>query len=573
MFFKNLNILINKKEKKYFIIIFFTLLFGSTLETLSIAIFLPLINIIFNNSLKDNYWIDTFNQYFDITNENIVLVLSVIVFLFIVKNLFFLGFTYVKLKILNYYRQQKKQLLIRNYLTLNYYQFNGRKKSQLLRNIYHEIDNFTENFILSLIELIYIILILLGVLTFLLIYDLKITSILIFFILIFSTLFYFLTKKKLLIFGAERAKFAGLILKKIPNALNGFVEIKLFNLSAIVTEEFMKYQRRLDRIKIPQSLIANIPRSFIEIFIITIFSIFLIYQFKSNQDIFPVIAKLSIYIIVILKIVPYLNGISNLYSRIMRGYESCYILINEFEKKNENNKVQSRLIENFNNIIFKDVSFNYHDKDNKKELQIFDKINLSIKPHETIGIMGNSGSGKTTLLKLLIGFLNPTYGQITINKKNLYELDKKDLYKKISYIPQEPFFLYDTVVENIVSSNYFKDIDEKKVFDIIKQVHLDKKFINQNKIINEFIGENANNLSGGEKQRLALARVLYSDFEILILDEVTNKLDKKVSEEIMNLIYTLKKTKTIIIISHDHNTLNRCDYILELNNLKINKKI
>ena len=355
--------------------------------------------------------------------------------------------------------------------------------------------------------------------------------------------------------------------------MNGFVEIKLFNLSEVVTEEFMKYQRRLDRIKIPQSLIASIPRSFIEIFIITMFSVFLVYQFKSNQDIIPVLAKLSIYVIVILKLVPYLNGISNLYGRIMKGYESCYILINEFKKQNKNNNVQLKFIENFNNITFKDVSFNYYDKDKKKELQIFDKINLSIKSHETIGIIGNSGSGKTTLLKLLIGFLEPLDGQITINEKNLHELGKKDLYKKISYIPQDPFFLYDTVIGNIVSSNYFKDINKKKVLDILRQVHLDKKFINQDKTISGFIGENAINLSGGEKQRLALARALYSNFEILILDEVTNKLDKKTTLEIMNLIYTLKKTKTIIVISHDHNTLNKCDYILELNNLKIDKKI
>tara|TARA_B110000211_G_C14076023_1_gene552097 strand:+ start:99 stop:1544 length:1446 start_codon:yes stop_codon:yes gene_type:complete len=480
---------------------------------------------------------------------------------------------YVKLKILNYYRQKKKQLLISSYLSLSYSKFNGRRKSELLRNIYHEIDNFTENFILSLIELIYILLVLLGVLTFLLIYDFKITLILIFFILFFCMLFYFLTKKRLLFFGAARAKLQEVILKKIPNALNGFVEIKLFNLSEIVTEEFMKYQRRLDRIKIPQSIIANIPRSFIEISIISIFSFFLFYQFKFNQDIFPILAKLSIYIIVILKLVPYLNGISNLYSKIMRGYESTYILINEFKKQNKNNRVQLKFIENINNIVFKDVSFNYYDKDKNKELQIFDKINLSIKSHETIGIIGNSGSGKTTLLKLLIGFLEPSDGQITINEKSIDELSKKDLYKKISYIPQEPFFLYDTIIGNIVSSNHFLDINKKKILDILKQVHLDKKFINHDKTISGFIGENAINLSGGEKQRLALARALYSNFEILILDEVTNKLDKNTTQEIMNLIYTFKKTKTIIVISHDHNTLNKCDYILELNNLTINKKV
>ena len=573
MFFKNLNILINRKEKKYFFVITILLFISSILETVGIAIFLPIINLVFNNSLADNFWIQNLNNFFQIDILNLNLILLSLLLIFFIKNFLFLFFMFIRIKIINYYRQQKKIKLLKIYLNLDYSKFTNREKSELLRNLYHEVDNFTENFVMPIIEFIYIFFILINVLFFLVIYDAKITSFFILSLISFFFIFYFITKKRLLMYGSDRAKYSKILLRKIPDAFKGYIEIKLFDLKTKVIDEFMKYQRRLDRIKIPQSIIANIPRSFLELFVITGFTILLAYKFDSNDNILLTVAKLSIYAVVIIKIFPYINSISNIFSRIMRGFTSYNILANEFKDSKMNNMEHLEVInEKIKEIKFSEVHFDYFD-DNLKKINILENVDLKIKSNDFIGIIGKSGSGKTTLLNLLIGLLKPTKGNIKLNDKKLNEINLEKLYHKFSYIPQEPFFLYDTVKSNIVSSDISKLVDNKKIIDILKRTKLDNRFVQNGNISNEFIGENASNLSGGEKQRLAIARAIYSDCEVMILDEITNKLDLETRKEIIDLISSFKNSKTVIIVSHDQDTIEKCNNVFELKNKKLIKKI
>ena len=132
MLFKNFNFLIKKEERKYFFIIFITILVGSFLETLSIAIFLPLFNLIFDNTLRDNYWMEIFNNSFKSVNENIILLLAVIISIFIFKNLLNLLLIYVKMKIINFYKQQKKKTLLNAYIDQDYGRFSSRDNSIFL---------------------------------------------------------------------------------------------------------------------------------------------------------------------------------------------------------------------------------------------------------------------------------------------------------------------------------------------------------------------------------------------------------------------------------------------------------
>ena len=148
MFFKNFNTLINRKEKKYFFVITILLFISSILETVGIAIFLPIINLVFNNSLADNFWIQNLNNFFQIDILNLNLILLSLLLIFFIKNFLFLFFMFIRIKIINYYRQQKKIKLLKIYLNLDYSKFTNREKSELLRNLYHEVDNFTENTII-----------------------------------------------------------------------------------------------------------------------------------------------------------------------------------------------------------------------------------------------------------------------------------------------------------------------------------------------------------------------------------------------------------------------------------------
>jgi len=408
------------------------------------------------------------------------------------------------------------------------------------------------------------------VLIFLYLYDAKITAIMFLSLVFLFLVFYSITKTRLLLYGTERAVLQKKILKKIPNALNGFFEIKLFGISKIVNNDFMKSVRRLNKIKIPQSVIGNIPRSFLEIFVISSFGLFLIFQVGDGEEIMPVIAKLSIYVVIIIKLMPFINGIASFYSKLMRGFVSFKILSKEFSNYSNISKTSQKVLNTgIQNITCEKMSYDVENGNNKRT--IFKDVDLEIKNKDFLGVVGSSGSGKTTLLKLLTGILEPTKGKVNINQDNIQFLNKRSLYNQISYIPQDPFFLYDDIIKNITSSNILKEIDENHIKNILQRVQLEQ-FINNEKVINDFIGENASNLSGGERQRLAIARAFYKESSLLIFDEITNKLDDFNSKKIMDIINGLKGSKTIIIVTHELNSLTQSDYILNLENQKIIKK-
>ena len=215
-------------------------------------------------------------------------------------------------------------------------------------------------------------------------------------------------------------------------------------------------------------------------------------------------------------------------------------------------------------IKFKNVSYSY---DKQKE-NVLNDIDLTINKGGIYAFSGVSGSGKTTLINLLLGFLDPAKGQITIDE---FELSKNiDLWQnKIGYIPQNVYLLDESLRENIAFGINEKDYDKTKLNDVIKKSKLDRFVSNLPNGIETNLGNMGNKISGGQKQRIGIARALYRDPEILIFDEATNSLDAEVEKEIFEDVYKNKGSKTVIIISHQKFFFDKCDKVFELRNGKL----
>jgi ABC-type bacteriocin/lantibiotic exporter with double-glycine peptidase domain len=189
-----------------------------------------------------------------------------------------------------------------------------------------------------------------------------------------------------------------------------------------------------------------------------------------------------------------------------------------------------------------------------------------------VGIVGSSGAGKTTFVDCILGLLKPTSGKILCNDLNIHS----NIYKwheKIGYVSQSVFLLDATLEKNIAFELENGPIDVnlmKYALNGAKLLDLNNKL---SKSKNPNVGENGSRISGGQRQRVAIARALYRNASILILDESTNSLDKKTESEILDLVANLKKQKTVIIISHDKETLKNCDRILSINNGSVLKKL
>ena len=222
-----------------------------------------------------------------------------------------------------------------------------------------------------------------------------------------------------------------------------------------------------------------------------------------------------------------------------------------FDKESDKGKRIDRLN---GKIEFKDVSFAY-DKDN-----VLNNISFTINKGERIGFVGSSGSGKSTIFKLLTKLYSLNEGKILIDGEDINNISNKSLRKNISLISQSPYIFNFSVLDNLkignldASNNEVKDACKKAdIYDVI--MDLDDKF-------NTFVGEGGVMLSGGEKQRLAIARTLLTKSNIILFDEATSALDNVTQDKVQKAIYGLDKDKTILIIAHRLSTVNKCDKII-----------
>ena len=212
-------------------------------------------------------------------------------------------------------------------------------------------------------------------------------------------------------------------------------------------------------------------------------------------------------------------------------------------------------------IEFKNVSFKYNSK------KVLDNFNLSVKPGEKIAIVGHSGSGKTTIVKLLYRFYDVDTGSILIDGKDIREIKQESLRSGLSIVPQECVLFDDTIYNNILFSN--NKSNKQEVLNAIKFAQLDKTIRNFPKKENTIVGERGVKLSGGEKQRVSIARALLANKRIIVLDEATSSLDSQTESEIQKDLQDLLKGRTSIIIAHRLSTIMKADRIIVLEKGKI----
>ena len=216
-------------------------------------------------------------------------------------------------------------------------------------------------------------------------------------------------------------------------------------------------------------------------------------------------------------------------------------------------------------MIFKNVSFSYKEKDK----EVLKNLNFKIEKNKIFGIRGASGSGKTTLINLILTLSSPTQGEIKLDDKSL-EKNNVGWLKNIGYVSQNTYLIDTTIEKNIAFGLVDEEIDQKKLINAIHLSQLSDFVNNLKEGIKTRVGERGQMVSGGQVQRIGIARALYNNPSILILDEPTSALDIDTENIFMNTIYKLKN-KTIIIVSHRESVLNKCDIVLNLNDGKISE--
>lgn len=234
--------------------------------------------------------------------------------------------------------------------------------------------------------------------------------------------------------------------------------------------------------------------------------------------------------------------------------------------KDDNNLTTGKKLKNFSpSVTFKHVVYKY--PDSKKVL--INNLNLNIKAGEKLAIVGETGSGKSTIIKLIIGLLKDYQGEILISNENLGNINLNDLYDQITYISQESPIFDGTLRENIV---FDKKVSDKEILKVLKLVSLEKFYQRLENDLDTELGEKGIKMSGGERQRVALARLFFENTNIVILDEATSAIDNITEKEVMTNIMKNLKEKTLIIITHRLETIKKVNQVLVLSNGEIKEE-
>ena len=234
---------------------------------------------------------------------------------------------------------------------------------------------------------------------------------------------------------------------------------------------------------------------------------------------------------------------------------------NLIKHKKESNLTEAKNVSVKNIVKTDNLGFSYIDSKHNKGYSI-KNVCLDIDKGSMIGIFGKSGAGKSTLINILLRLLDPDKGGV------IYNFSSRDRHgdSPISFVPQDIYLLDDTVKSNVAFGIDEQLIDDERVIQCLKDAEI-WDYVRKNlKGLNLLVGEKGIRLSGGEKQRIGLARALYTKPEILILDEATNALDYKTENEIFKSIKKLRKKTTVIIISHKISLLDDCDNIFYMEN-------
>lgn len=551
-----------KSKNKIFYIISINFL-TSVIEMISLASLVPLVAIVIKGEVPMHFsWI---YSYSFLNNMNNFLIIVAIIIL--VKTVFIVSTGYYKENTIKIISISFSDYFFIKYFNKDWNYISQKSTSFFIKNIINEVDIYSKYLTskLTFIAEFFILLLIVGSLIFL---QPKITVAA---VLFFSVLFIigtFIIKRKIKNLGRIREKSQKKILQTIIETINNYPLIKIFNQKKFFFDTFSNDQRYFKDTLFKTNFLQILPRQVFEYFILTSLILYLAFYnyffdgFKSE-----VVDTIIVFSIAAYRLIPSISRISQslqtmVFTKISK--KILYDLIEEEEKDYQNIKIENNLkkesITNIKNITINNLNFSYKTESN--ELKILNNLNFEIIKGNLFGIIGPSGIGKSTLLKILMGFLNYKEGTILINNTNFKNINIKEWFNKISYVPQDVFIHNDTIKNNIVFGD--QKFDEKQFDRVIKICLLDELINKMNAGYNTILQDGGKNLSGGQIQRIGIARALYKKPEIIFLDEPTSNLDNNTELKIIDTLKSLTPEITVVMISHREKTILKCDQVLNL---------
>lgn len=577
--YKKIHELIGSNFKKSFYLSWILSFISSLFEIVSITILSFYVSLILDFDLIRNLnklqFLKNFFDFQKYDKVEIFIYFSIFLCFFIlIKNLYLVFVIFYENYIIYKIKLANGSKLFNKYINSTYSFFIKSNPSTLIRNLSGELDR-SHLFILQYFIIareILLTLLIFGLLSY---SNLFITLFALIIIIIFVVIYYFsfrkiLTKKGILTQSIEEK-----LMSVIHNTFNSIKVIKIFKVEEIYKKDHFNKLKQHGLSGLYPNLISKLPRYILEIVIITIMVSFILLLNRYYGNFQDNISLISIFAISALRLIPAFTLIASSISSI-KNLEPSFknfvseisndLQVNNFDdikKERLSNKIEFKIPKS---IRFENVNFMYEDN-NKFALK---NINLEIKKNSICGIVGESGSGKSTIIDILLGLLKPNSGKILFDEKIV---DYKTLFnnKVFGYVPQNIYLNEGSIKENIAFGVDKNQIDENKIKNLLKFVNLYNNVFDLKDNINTKVNYLGSNFSGGQVQRLGIARSLYYDPKFVILDESTNSLDPQNEKMLLKELKSMKTEVTFIIISHRDSTISACDKVYRIKNGLINE--
>ena len=557
------------------------ILIGGILETLGVSMMLPLVQAIMSpDKIMENEMVGAIAAILHIgsSRELILWMLGATIFLFIFKNAYLLFQTYVQNTFVTRNRNRMISRVMREFLNRPYEDYLGADIPTVFRLTDSDIPNAFQ-LILVLIQMTTEIVVAVSICLVLVVWVSPAISIGCAVLFLGMTLMITkVLKPRLNAIGRKNQAIQSRIAKWRIQSIYGLKDVKVLHREEFFVRNYYESGAIGANVARNYAVMNNTPRLLIEtVFIAAMLSFIFIFMLQGG-DITVLFSQLTAFAAAAVRVMPATNRINTYLSEIAYAQpclDYLYENLTENMKRDVNGSVtgltgeqkqEKQPLALTDRIVLDHISFTYPNTDKP----IFTDAHMEVKKGQSVGIMGPSGAGKSTIVDILLGLLHAQSGTITCDGRDIFE-NYPSWLAGIGYIPQSIYLIDESIRDNIAFGIDADQIDDKRIWEVLEEAQL-KSFVEELPDgLETTIGDRGVRISGGQRQRLGIARALYHDPEILVFDEATSALDGDTEAAVMEAVNSFHGKKTMVIIAHRLNTIAKCDVIYKVENEKITR--
>lgn len=583
--FRQLLDILDKEQRKKSVFLLLLFFVSAILETLGVSAIIPFVLALMSpDELMKYAVVQKIANTFGINSGNGLLLLIAVgvVIVYVVKDGIILAANYFQLRFRNGMERDLSTLMLKSYLNRDYMYFVETNSGDMMRgvnediiNVAQVIDSFSSLFAETLTC------VLLG--AFLIYLDPLFALGLLCLALLTALVIVLVFKKRNAECGRQCREAFAKRYQYLQQPLNGYKEISVTQRKQYFVDQFQAEADRACRYNTQYLFLCKLPNRMIEtVFISGLVLLVCLITSHGNegatQQFVTVLGAVAVAAVRILPAISNVIGSINglVYNRL--SLEETYNNIS-IARKNEADRAEREMQEMKRGLAGK--ADKMPDEKNRISFQqeltvrgvtwkypegkrnVLEDVSLTIEKGDAVAFIGESGAGKTTLADVILGLLHPQHGEVQMDGVNIFSIPKQ-WAKTIGFVPQNVFLIDDTVRHNVAFGIYEDEIDEDKIIHALKSAQIYEFIKSLPQGLDTVVGEAGVKFSGGQRQRLAIARALYDNPDILVLDEATSALDNETESAVMQAIDALKGMKTLIIIAHRLSTIQNCNKVYEV---------